>query len=500
MFKVFLALRKGISVLPECANSLHTSIVQNNYRFKEKALQILNDSQIDSTRKIESLKTVLNLKNDSPAFKIAFENGKAELVTEFMKKKNETSNVSDAEMLIYLRYVPKYLDVVDQKLVTTFIDRILGMEFVPDSALYDVIHGLSGTKEWQKGISLYNQLKNPSKNCLENLIIASVNSWDFDTCFRLLKQLCISYSTISDHILETLVESKVFETLNKTGKYHLKLFISLLAENEIYPSNNVTKKLERQLVSNGYTVNRFLFKRHGKCPKCSTQFQVQTPLTFREYSRLKGAVMKNVLVGNDVFQRSTPEEVEDFKIFIKDRAPFDVIIDGLNVLYISGIRVDQSIKYRKLLSLIQQLKEENKKVLLIGRKHMENGLRNINVSKYCHLYLVNNDSEDDPFMIYSSLMSGPDCYVATRDFLRNHMFNLKDPELKEFFVRWRKTRQLKNFVIENDKICYLPPVKEDRVAQFSENLESVHIPYEDGKARPIIDPPKTWLCAKRITS
>lgn len=52
-----------------------------------------------------------------------------------------------------------------------------------------------------------------------------------------------------------------------------------------------------------------------------------------EFHRLKEAVMSVALIGDNVYQKSTPEEVIRFMKFIEMVKPFDVVLDGLNVAF-----------------------------------------------------------------------------------------------------------------------------------------------------------------------
>lgn len=52
-----------------------------------------------------------------------------------------------------------------------------------------------------------------------------------------------------------------------------------------------------------------------------------------EFKLLQDCFMSNVLVGKNIFNNSSPQELNDFKDFIEMTAPYDVVVDGLNLAY-----------------------------------------------------------------------------------------------------------------------------------------------------------------------
>ena len=68
----------------------------------------------------------------------------------------------------------------------------------------------------------------------------------------------------------------------------------------------------------------------GRCEHCGLQLP-PARLTPSEFAEVREALERLVLIGDDVFQSSTPEEVERFRGFVERTAPYDVVVDGLNV-------------------------------------------------------------------------------------------------------------------------------------------------------------------------
>lgn len=45
--------------------------------------------------------------------------------------------------------------------------------------------------------------------------------------------------------------------------------------------------------------------------------------------------MNKVVKGRDIYQKTTPEEWKRFERVIEENRPFDIVMDGLNVAYLS---------------------------------------------------------------------------------------------------------------------------------------------------------------------
>lgn len=59
-------------------------------------------------------------------------------------------------------------------------------------------------------------------------------------------------------------------------------------------------------------------------------------LTKKEFDKLKNEFVKRVLVRKDIYLKTNPQELAAYYKFIEKNAPFDCIIDGLNVAYSTG--------------------------------------------------------------------------------------------------------------------------------------------------------------------
>jgi hypothetical protein len=51
------------------------------------------------------------------------------------------------------------------------------------------------------------------------------------------------------------------------------------------------------------------------------------------FNLLRDTFVEKSLVGQDVFINTTPDEMKEFQHFLKRNGPYDVVIDGLNVVH-----------------------------------------------------------------------------------------------------------------------------------------------------------------------
>lgn len=88
-----------------------------------------------------------------------------------------------------------------------------------------------------------------------------------------------------------------------------------------------------------------------------------------EFNALQRNVKDKLIVKSDLFINTSPQELTRFLSFIEKTAPYDIIIDGLNVAFAAGDR--HNVNRVNLLSVtVHHFKEMGMKIMLLGRKHM----------------------------------------------------------------------------------------------------------------------------------
>ncbi|XP_067336821.1 mitochondrial ribonuclease P catalytic subunit isoform X2 [Channa argus] len=237
----------------------------------------------------------------------------------------------------------------------------------------------------------------------------------------------------------------------------------------------------------------------GLCTCCGSELE-SIQLTSEEYQQLKDRVMTDIIQGRDVFNKTTPEELEQFKAFVKRKPAFDVVIDGLNV---ANINKDKSKQSETLLAVVSELERRGLVVLVLGRKHMLRPSRswerhNMNLlQQKAHCFFTENISEDDPFLLYATLHSGNHCQFVSRDLMRDHKACLPDGVTRRLFFKWQRGHQLvvDGHVAAGRRVRFQSIPSYDTIVQTSG--DSWHVPYDDTLDRSTYEVPQRWLCLSK---
>ena len=339
------------------------------------------------------------------------------------------------------------------------------------------------------------------------------------------------YRDSSTEALDAL--SKLFEYLRKhfvliSLKFYWVLH-NILSENaQIFDTKSSTNKNNKKCVQ----MKQNKFGDTLRCKNCRES--IGSPhLSQRDIDLLKDNIMNRLIVSDDIYQNSDPQELKKFDAVLTQKETFDIVIDGLNVcgLASQGVKKGDTWKERRmnprlyyqtqefiLLSVLKKLQEQELKPLLIHRKVLEKFKNFKEIKKLCQYVILDNTSNDDPFFIAAALNSGPKTYILTNDILRQHNTNLEDVYLRRIFSYWQMLSQVKvkwlSFITErpDDKgifkaedgsfrkvQLYFP---DNRVIRASRNSNGWHIPItpaipeqKPGRSVPVtMIRPTNWAC------
>lgn len=245
----------------------------------------------------------------------------------------------------------------------------------------------------------------------------------------------------------------------------------------------------------------------GKCEACRRQLPplVVTSEDFLQLSRL---FMQRVLIGDDIYEHSSPAEITRFRGFLMQWAPFDMVIDALNVSFtrtkVRPTRQELAANLRLMLEHVKRSKR-NRRILVIGRKHMRSWppAEFQRISSMARLYLVENASSDDVFSLAAALASGPECTVVSNDFYRDHAFRLAlrnvDLHVRRVFDRWIRSVQMtpSGYRPRDGSFALHPPVRHDTVIHYTESPPCWHLPILSGSPLGRFGLPEEWACLVR---
>ncbi|KAF5891345.1 mitochondrial ribonuclease P protein 3 isoform X1 [Clarias magur] len=366
-----------------------------------------------------------------------------------------------------------------------------------DTGAYSLfVKGLSQTERWREALIILEDIKKvitPSPRNYGDAVSGALLHGDTETAWRLYDELIDLELTPNQETWRCLFESGASQREHKDKLLSVLIY---MRENQIYPEEKLVRSIKEwfeRLPDENWKGKFTSLDPRGVCQSCGTELE-SIQLTEEEYTQLKRRVMEDVIEGRDVFNKTTPEELESFKKFVKDRPPFDVIIDGLNV----ACATPKCAKSETLLAVVSELQGLN--VLVLGRKHMQQPSRNWNrhdmnqIKQKAHCFFTENISEDDPFLLYAALHSGNHCNFVSRDLMRDHKACLPDSATRRLFFKWQRGHQLVfSSFIPGKRVRFQRTSVYDTIVQCCG--KTWHIPYDkDGEERSTYEVPQTWLC------
>lgn len=378
------------------------------------------------------------------------------------------------------------------------------------------IKAFSRTERWREALVILQEVKkvfSPSPRNYGDIISAVVQHRDLTYAWTLYDELIEKGLSPHQETWEVLFTGSE-GTENKEGEEekmgpqseHEQRLLGILHDmrnNQIYPQKNLAESIKTWFESRKHQKwgGRWTsVSPKGVCRCCGTKLE-SIQLTPEEYQQLKDKVMVNIIQGKDVFNKTTPEELEKFMAFVKRRPAFDVVVDGLNV---ANIKRDKSKLSESLLAVVSELVHQGLNVLVLGRKHMLQPSRSWNKNKMnllqqkAHCFFTENISEDDPFLLYATLHSGNHCRFVSRDLMRDHKACLPDGATKRLFFKWQRGHQLvvDGYAITDREVRFQSIPSYDTIVQTSG--DSWHIPYDDTEDRGTHEVPQKWLCLTNV--
>ncbi|XP_071859152.1 mitochondrial ribonuclease P catalytic subunit [Bombus fervidus] len=254
------------------------------------------------------------------------------------------------------------------------------------------------------------------------------------------------------------------------------------------PSRVTAFQYMNACIERGWSVGKTVVSR-SRCQKCKKNIS-ELSLSDKDYERLLEAT-KNRLIFNKMYYVTHPQEIQSYINFIDKNKPYDLIIDGLNIMYTIKHDITQKI-IREIIRTSKSYKKQNKKILIIGRKHIRKFVAKTDLQD-ADCFFVENSSKDDLFLLYAAFASGENARIISKDLLRQHVFALQDIELNALFKKWQLSHQfsidVRKGYVQLNALC---PI--DAIVQKQNN--TWHIPYvaNDQVCRKRHTCEHHWLC------
>nr|XP_020477603.1 mitochondrial ribonuclease P protein 3 isoform X2 [Monopterus albus] len=374
------------------------------------------------------------------------------------------------------------------------------------------IKSFSRTVRWREAINILHEIRKviiPSASNYGDVIAAAVLHGDIITAWAFYDELIEKGLSPRQEVWNALFKGQR-ETTEEGGKgleamsqsEHQERLLGILLymrNNQIYPEHSLASSIKtwfESLSGQKWTGSWTSTTPKGVCRCCRSELE-SIQLTAEEYQHLKDRVMTDIIQGRDVFNKTTPEELEKFKAFVKRKPTFDVVVDGLNVASISN---DKNRRSEMLLAIVSELKHQGLTILVLGRKHMLQPCRSWErhdmklIQQQAHCFFTENISEDDPFLLYATLHSGNHCLFVSKDLMRDHKACLPDIATRQLFFKWQRGHQLvvDGYVAAGKRVRFQSILDYDTIVQTSG--DSWHIPYDDTEDRSTYEIPQRWLC------
>lgn len=232
--------------------------------------------------------------------------------------------------LFKLRSDKKSLNEAESKEVLEICRRIREKHPILDGYTTEhLIYAICLTDFWRESLELLEHAKefgHPSNAAFNDIAQAAFRHDEFELAVNVLEN-GISAGRLPNSASLTTWITCCGEKV--TG------FLNFLQRHSLQISDLVATKLKSHLEKSGIHVDMSSVSRNQICGSCTTPLNEIT-LEPAEFELLQKAFHEKVLVKENIFIKSTPQEFNEFQRFLDRTGPFDCVIDGLNVAYSVG--------------------------------------------------------------------------------------------------------------------------------------------------------------------
>lgn len=270
--------------------------------------------------------------------------------------------------IYYGKAQERELDLDECKDILKMYDLLLLKNPVLDPTTAEsVIHALCVTPDWKKSLGIFDNIKltsTPTSSTYSAIIVSAFKNDEMNVGLKFLEEMIQ---------LEKIPKCEVFIAWldhNIRNKKPIDDILIFIGENEILISRKVAHHFKTILTSQNIKCDMgSVYKTQGVCSSCKKPLE-NISISKEEFDNLCSSFLQKVLIRENVFLKSTPEELIKFEKFVEKTAPYDCVIDGLNVAFSNGVKKSPIAPAKLLASVVKYFKQQNKHVLVLGRKHM----------------------------------------------------------------------------------------------------------------------------------
>lgn len=197
------------------------------------------------------------------------------------------------------------------------------------STTENLIHAICLTGHWRDSLGLLDlvrEFSQPSHAAFNDIAQAAFRHG----------QLELAVSVLEDGITAGRLPSaaSLLSWITYNGQDVERLLFFLQHHTLVVPEQ-VATELKRHLERLQVKVAMSSVSRNKNCGSCRTHLD-EIALNTDEFRQLQEVFHEKVLIKDNIFIKSTPQEFNDFQVFLERTGPYDVVIDGLNVAYSVG--------------------------------------------------------------------------------------------------------------------------------------------------------------------
>ncbi|XP_024886254.1 mitochondrial ribonuclease P catalytic subunit [Temnothorax curvispinosus] len=415
----------------------------------------------------------------------------------FLRENNYPLNM--AVIGKYLRlYVLKQNSLTDadkMEIVETYNALRQKHPYLDSFTAEDCIMSLCLTDEWETTHEIIEMLKLtslPGTTIYSALASAAFRNGKPDVAWKALSNITQRKMIPQNNVYISHLQYCQLED-TKTFNSRMEEMFNFWANYGITPSDKIISTYADTASKNGWSTELVTISRKtGHCRHCGYSLPEIT-FSEKEFQELAKSVIDRVIIGSDIYRKTNPKELLNFKKFVEHTRPYDIVIDGLNLTY------TQSKSLPKLLwltNVVEYFSKYRKKMLVLTRKHQRKLSVFKQVERHAHVFLIDDLSADDPYILYATMASGINAMFVSLDLMRQHKHSLRDNHLQQTFRKWQYSHQ---YLIKPSKtgIRIQEPFP---CMPFVQKIDNCwHLPYisEDLTYVESYEFPNKWYCLKR---